>query len=227
MQRRGSLPGNHWLGDLYTSSRTLEIWPFSQPGPDAFEDVPNSDLVVARQAFKNNSSRYTINGRASNYTEVQTLLKGRGIDLDHKRFLILQVNTPSSPHSAGRILEQYVQGEVESIAQMKPKAATEHEDGLLEYLEDIIGTSKYKEPIDEALVEMERLQEERTIKLNRLRIVEKEKGALEAKKREAEDYLRLKNDHTRALSRLWQYYIWQALIQAEKLEDRMVVAFPM
>ena len=36
---------------------------------------------------------------------------------------------------------------------MKPKAATEHEDGLLEYLEDIIGTSKYKEPIDDALVQ--------------------------------------------------------------------------
>lgn len=172
------------------------------PGPDAFEAVPNSDLVVARQAFKNNSSRYTINGRASNYTEVQALLKGRGIDLDHKRFLILQ-------------------GEVESIAQMKPKATTEHEDGLLEYLEDIIGTSKYKEPIDEALILMERLQEERSVKMNRLRLVEKEKSALEEKKREAEDYLRLKNDHTRALSRLWQWYIWQALIQAEKLETRM------
>lgn len=34
------------------------------------------------------------------------------------------------------------QGEVESIAQMKPKGATEHDEGLLEYLEDIIGTSK-------------------------------------------------------------------------------------
>ena len=51
------------------------------------------------------------------------LLKARGIDLDHNRFLILQ-------------------GEVESIAQMKPKGATEHDEGLLEYLEDIIGTAK-------------------------------------------------------------------------------------
>ncbi|KAF8633608.1 hypothetical protein AX15_001396 [Amanita polypyramis BW_CC] len=172
------------------------------PGPDAFEGIPNSELVVARQAFRNNSSRYSINGRPSNYTEVQTLLKGRGIDLDHKRFLILQ-------------------GEVESIAQMKPKAVTEHEDGLLEYLEDIIGTSKYKEPIEEALVEMDHLQEERIIKLNRLRIVEKDKSALEDKKREAENYLRLKNDHVRAVSRLWQWYIWQALITEEQLEARM------
>ena len=44
---------------------------------------------------------------------------------------------------------------------MKPKAATEHDEGLLEYLEDIIGTSKYKEPIEEALGEMEKFGEER------------------------------------------------------------------
>ncbi|KAF8801471.1 hypothetical protein BYT27DRAFT_7115015, partial [Phlegmacium glaucopus] len=57
------------------------------PGPDAFKPVPNSRLIVTRQAFKNNASRYAINDRSSIYT----LLKGRGIDLDHNRFLILQV----------------------------------------------------------------------------------------------------------------------------------------
>ncbi len=61
---------------------------------------------------------------------------------------------------------------------MKPKAPSEHEDGLLEYLEDIIGTSKYKTPIDEALVELDALAEQRGEKLNRLRIVEREKNAL-------------------------------------------------
>ena len=108
---------------------------------------------------------------------------------------------------------------------MKPKAPTEHEDGLLEYLEDIIGTSKYKEPIDEALVKMEQLQEERQVKLNRLRLVEKEKSALEAKKREAEDYLRLKNEHVRALSRLWQWYLWQGLMREEQAQLDVVCAF--
>ena len=90
---------------------------------------------------------------------------------------------------------------------MKSKAANEHEDRLLEYLEDVIGTSKYKEPIDEALVDVERLQEGRFVKLNRLRIVEKDKSALEDEKREAEDYLRLKNDSVRAASCLRQFYI--------------------
>ena len=59
---------------------------------------------------------------------------------------------------------------------MKPKAPTEHEDGLLEYLEDIIGTSRYKSPIDEALVEMEHLSEDRGEKINRLRIGGREKN---------------------------------------------------
>ncbi|KAF9225187.1 RecF/RecN/SMC protein [Gyrodon lividus] len=167
------------------------------PGPDAYKVVPGSQLVVARTAYKNNSSKYTINGRASNFTEVQTVLKGRGIDLDHKRFLILQ-------------------GEVESIAQMKPKAQNEHEDGLLEYLEDIVGTSSYKAPIEEALAAMEALSDERSEKLNRLRIVEREKNALEEQRKEALDYLRLYNDHVRALSRLWQWYLWKCLENEER-----------
>lgn len=105
---------------------------------------------------------------------------------------------------------------------MKPKAPTEHEDGLLEYLEDIIGTSQYKEPIEEALVEMERLSEDRQEKLNRLRIVEKDRNALEAKKREAEDYLRLQNEHVRALSRLWQFYLWQCLMNDDAFNKEIV-----
>ncbi|KAI0297565.1 RecF/RecN/SMC protein, partial [Multifurca ochricompacta] len=172
------------------------------PGPDAFTVVPNSTLAVARTAYANNSSKYTINGRASNYKEVQTLLKGRGIDLDHNRFLILQ-------------------GEVESIAQMKPKAPSEHEDGLLEYLEDIIGTSQYKEPIEAALVEMERLTEDRTEKLNRLRLVERERNALEKEKREAENYLRLQNDYVRAQSTLYQFYIWRCLVSEKEVKQEI------
>ncbi|KAF0554850.1 putative nuclear condensin complex subunit smc4 protein [Gigaspora margarita] len=144
------------------------------PGSDDFEVVPQSDLIISRQASRNNSSKYFISGRQSNYSEVRTLLKDRGIDLDHKRFLILQ-------------------GEVESIAQMKPKAPNEHEDGLLEYLEDIIGTSKYKTPIEEANDKIEKYNEERLEKLHRVKIVEKEKQGLEEKKKEAEDFLREEN----------------------------------
>lgn len=39
------------------------------------------------------------------------------------------------------------QGEVEQISMMKPKAEDKNDTGLLEYLEDIIGTDKYIEGI--------------------------------------------------------------------------------
>ncbi|KAF2214385.1 hypothetical protein CERZMDRAFT_37699 [Cercospora zeae-maydis SCOH1-5] len=152
------------------------------------EVVPDSELVVSRRAFKNNSSKYYINGKTSDFTTVTTLLKDRGIDLDHKRFLILQ-------------------GEVESIAQMKPKAANEHDDGLLEYLEDIIGTSKYKTPIEEAATETETLNEVCLEKSTRVQHVEKEKNGLEDKKEKALAYLRDENELASKQSALYQVYI--------------------
>jgi structural maintenance of chromosome 4 len=97
---------------------------------DGFEIVPDSLFVVTRTAYKDNTSTYTINGKTSNFAAVAKLLITHGIDLDNNRFLILQ-------------------GEVEQIAMMKPKGAVKHEDGLLEYLEDIIGSNCFVERIEE------------------------------------------------------------------------------
>ncbi|KAK8139997.1 structural maintenance-chromosome 4 [Apiospora sp. TS-2023a] len=152
------------------------------------EVVPNSQLVISRKAFKNNSSKYYIDGKESTFTIVTTLLRDRGVDLDHKRFLILQ-------------------GEVESIAQMKPKAGNEHEDGLLEYLEDIIGTSKYKAPIEESATEVETLNEICMEKSGRVQHVEKEKNSLEDKKDKALAFIRDENELTLKQSALYQLYI--------------------
>ncbi|CUM64798.1 uncharacterized protein PRCAT00002410001 [Priceomyces carsonii] len=128
--------------------------------------VPSSELVISRRANKNNSSQYFIDGKSSTYTAVTNLLMRKGVDLHHKRFLILQ-------------------GEVESIAQMKAKAERENDDGLLEYLEDIIGTSQYKELIEQALLKVEELNEVCLEKENRVVLVEKDKDQLEEKKDDA------------------------------------------
>ncbi|KAK4203534.1 putative structural maintenance of chromosomes protein 4 [Triangularia verruculosa] len=154
------------------------------------EVIPDSDLVISRKAFRNNSSSYYINGKTSNFTTVTTLLRDRGVDLDHKRFLILQ-------------------GEVESIAQMKAKAANEHDDGLLEYLEDIIGTSKYKTPIEESAAEVETLNEICLEKSGRVQHVEKEKQSLEDKKNKALAFIRDENELAMKQSALYQLYISQ------------------
>lgn len=145
-------------------------------------------MIISRKAFKNNSSKYYINGKTSDFTTVTTLLKDKGVDLDHKRFLILQ-------------------GEVESIAQMKPKAANEHEDGLLEYLEDIIGTSKYKTPIEESATEVESLNDICVEKSSRVQHVEKEKSSLEGKKEIALAFIRDENELTIKQSALYQLFL--------------------
>lgn len=47
--------------------------------------------MITRVAFRDNTSKYYINDRGSNFTEVTKLLRGKGVDLDNNRFLILQV----------------------------------------------------------------------------------------------------------------------------------------
>lgn len=62
---------------------------------------------------------------------------------------------------------------------MKPKASTEHEEGMLEYLEDIIGSSRYKQPIEDCAKSVEELNEARGEKVYALLI---EKLAISMKK---------------------------------------------
>ena len=69
----------------------LQQVPACAQGEEAFDVVPDSAFVVSRTAHRNNSSDYHIDDRRSNFTEVTRLLKGKGIDLDNNRFLILQV----------------------------------------------------------------------------------------------------------------------------------------
>ncbi|XP_052198087.1 structural maintenance of chromosomes protein 4-like [Diospyros lotus] len=135
-----------------------------------YEAVPGSDFVITRVAFRDNSSKYYINDRLSNFTEVTKKLKGKGVDLDNNRFLILQ-------------------GEVEQISLMKPKAQGPHDEGFLEYLEDIIGTNKYVEKIDESYKQLEALNESRSGVVQMVKLAEKERDGLEGVKNEAEAYM--------------------------------------
>ncbi|XP_076435848.1 structural maintenance of chromosomes protein 4-like [Babylonia areolata] len=169
------------------------------PGEDEYTVVPDSKIVVSRTAFKDNTSAYSVNGKRANYKEVATLLRASGIDLDHNRFLILQ-------------------GEVEQIAMMKPKAQSEHEDGMLEFLEDIIGSNRFKQPIETLAQRVERLNEMRAEKLNRVKAVEKEKDELEGAKNEAVEYLTSENVIVRLKNKLYQKYIGECTESEEKAQ---------
>ncbi|KAK9962804.1 hypothetical protein ABG768_008156 [Culter alburnus] len=155
---------------------------------DDYEVIPNSSFYVSRTAGKDNSSAYHINGKKATFKDVGALLRSHGIDLDHNRFLILQ-------------------GEVEQIAMMKPKGQTEHDEGMLEYLEDIIGSCRLKEPINVLCRRVELLNEQRGEKLNRVKLVEKEKSALEGEKNKAVEFLTLENDIFKKRNLLCQFYV--------------------
>lgn len=137
---------------------------------DAFEVVEGSQFVVSRIANHESKSTYKLNDRTCTSEDVQSTLKGKGMDLDNNRFLILQ-------------------GEVESIALMKPKGASQGEIGILEYLEDLIGTNQYVQPIEQLGVTVEERNEERQIVLGRVKTVEKEREALEGPKDEAQAFV--------------------------------------
>ncbi|GIL65143.1 hypothetical protein Vafri_18951 [Volvox africanus] len=137
---------------------------------DQYTVVPGSEFSVARTAQRNNESNYYVNGRKVSTKDVTDLLKSKGIDLDNNRFLILQ-------------------GEVEQISMMKPKAEDKNDTGLLEYLEDIIGTDKYVKPIEDAYKKLDEINEKRVGMVTRLKSAEKDKDALEGKALEAKQFL--------------------------------------
>ncbi|NWI50483.1 SMC4 protein, partial [Calyptomena viridis] len=155
---------------------------------DDYEVIPNSKFHVSRTAYRDNSSVYYINGKKKTFRDVGILLRSHGIDLDHNRFLILQ-------------------GEVEQISLMKPKGQTEHDEGMLEYLEDLIGSARLKGPIQALCRRVELLNECRGEKLNRVKMVEKEKDALEEDKNKAIEFLCLENKIFKEKNFICQYYI--------------------
>ena len=155
---------------------------------EEYEIVEGSEVEVSRAAFSDNTNKYYINGKGSNYKEVTDLLKQAGIDLDHNRFLILQ-------------------GEVELISLMPPKARNENENGMLEYLEDIIGSNRLIEKIEESAKEVDVLNEERGQKVNKLKIVEKERANLGSAKEEAEEYMQQQRKLVIKKSVLYQLHL--------------------
>lgn len=90
--------------------------------------APSKSFIIARSVQRDEKSQYFLNGEVVPQKRVQELLRSCGIDTSHNRFLILQ-------------------GEVEAIAQMKPTSKSQYEEGMLEYIEDIVGTNRYMEPI--------------------------------------------------------------------------------
>ncbi|XP_055950961.1 structural maintenance of chromosomes protein 4-like [Argiope bruennichi] len=127
--------------DLDSCSVTVNFATIKDEGEN-FTILPGSKFNVTRTGYKDNSSTYEINGRRAQYKEVTNLLRNYGVDLDFNRFMVLQ-------------------GEIELISMMKPKGLTDQETGMLEYIEDIIGTSHFINAIQHFHTKLEEANEKR------------------------------------------------------------------
>lgn len=133
--------------------------------------IPGSEFTISRDVVAGSGqSSYYMNGARSTYSQVTEFLRNLGVDLDRKRFIIKQ-------------------GEVRSISRMKPKGS-QNQAGLLEYLEDIVGSNCFIEPINTCEEELKVINEERDIKADRRNAAQKERDALRESKEQAERYLR-------------------------------------
>nr|AAS90118.1 condensin subunit [Tetrahymena thermophila] len=138
---------------------------------EEYEVIPGTEFTVRRTVNKSSVSKYEINDKEVSHVEVTDTLKQKGIDLTNNRFLILQ-------------------GEVEQISLMKPRSGDPEKPGLLEYLEDIIGSNQFKEDIEKKDEEYEVLQNERREKGERMRIHEADLEKLQESKNLAIEYIR-------------------------------------
>lgn len=170
------------------------------PGDDEYVVVPHSECVISRIARSDNTSTYKLNGKTTQFKDIAILLQSKGIDLDNNRFLILQ-------------------GEVELISMMPPKGVKDGDDGLLEYLEDIIGSNRFVEETNQMLAQVETLSEQRNSHLQRVKAVQAELRGLEGAKQEAQLLLTKERDIRRKQNILYQLQLHQV---NEQMDQRTV-----
>jgi len=162
----------------------------------------SNTFTVSRSVFKSNRSDYFINGQNATYAQVIELLKVWKIDLDHNRFLILQ-------------------GEVELISLMKPKGNNEHEEGLLEYLEDIIGTNVYIPQIDANIAKYEELASDETEAYSKFSFSKKEFEQVQKQRDELLKLADIHNEHVQIQSSIFQIEKYEAQLEIEKCQKSM------
>ena len=171
------------------------------PGSEDYETVSGTAFEIRRTVFADGSSAYHVDNKKATHRDICDLLRSYGIDIDHNRFLILQ-------------------GEVKQIAMMKPKAANENDDGMLEFLEDIIGTSRFKpilESLDNRIKELNHFRQEKYL---RVKLIQQEKDALAGAKDEAMAWIEKTNEIVLLRNKFLQKHIHEA----EEMKTKYVTA---
>ena len=137
--------------------------------------IPGSNFSVSRDVKASGESNYYINNSKVKRKDVTDTLRREGIDLDQNRFLIKQ-------------------GEVQLISLMQPKATSKNQTGLLEYIEEVIGSNVFVNEIEETEAELVKANEEREQIAERVAISQRDLDALVGARDEALRYLELEKE---------------------------------
>jgi len=137
-----------------------------------YDVIEGSQFQITRTVHRKRSpkTQFRIGTKRAKQSEVRELLLSKGIDLKHNRFMILQ-------------------GDVEKISMMPPIGEKNGETGLLEYLEEVVGTKEYIPLLEEMKVRDEELEEEKATLLSRVKAVEQQRKDLEKGKETAKEFL--------------------------------------
>lgn len=104
---------------------------------------------------------------------------------------------------------------------MKTKASNEHEEGLLEYLEDIIGSNRYIEPIEESSKLVGELTERCQERGLRAKVAEKECQSLAGDKDAAIKYVKYENELAMKKADLFQAMLYRSRVSISKTEKEI------
>ena len=108
---------------------------------------------------------------------------------------------------------------MEQISLMKPKSGDATDPGLLEYLEDLIGSNKYKEKIDNLEIEYDKVLDVKKEKLERVKISEAELLKLDEAKNIAVDYVKKEKQWYQLLNAQHQVERFKANKEVVKNEE--------
>lgn len=147
---------------------------------------PTNERLLLKRELNLGKSNYFLNNRPISATDLKNNLLNLNVPIDNNRFLILQ-------------------GEIEAIAQLKPK--DDVNGGILEYLEDVIGSNQFKDRIVECEKAIEEMRESYETQSSNLKFQEKEYTHFKQKNDEMHKILNQKFENIQIRQNLEKYQV--------------------
>lgn len=200
---------------------------------DQNETISGEEFAVSRVIRRKSSeSYYEINGMRATQTDIIAFMRERGMDLSSHRFLILQGEIEQislmKPRSADSLLDLQTEVCLKQLrdgTQNHPSTeflTSSGDGGLLEFLENIVGTQKYIPAIAQLTAETQLLEETRSQMRTRLRTAVTYRDELEEQYAAVVDSLKSIVEGTKLYARHSQVQVFnlRKLISAERIEQQ-------